>query len=173
MHVFIGISNGSVSHNARFILILSCFVYIKSYWLIHVFYLPIFVITWALGKIKITVRPRQNGRRFPDDILKCILLNQNVWIPIKISLRFVRWCPINNIPSLVQILIWRRPGAKPLAEPMMVSLPTHICVTGPRWVKIDRCQSSGPFTNMVRSTNSKCCNPVGKFEEKLAYTIFH
>ena len=27
--------------------------------------------------------------------------------------------------------------------------------------------------DIVRSTNSKCCNPVGKFEEKLAYTIFH
>ena len=26
---------------------------------------------------------------------------------------------------------------------------------------------------LVRSTNSKCCNPVDKFEEKLAYTIFH
>ena len=26
---------------------------------------------------------------------------------------------------------------------------------------------------IVRSTNSKCCNLVGKFEEKLAYTIFH
>ena len=33
----------------------------------------------------------------------------------------------------------------------------------------------GRFTvsSIVRSTNSKCCNPVGKFEEKLAYTIFH
>ena len=28
-------------------------------------------------------------------------------------------------------------GAKPLSEPMMVSLLTHICVTRPQWVKID------------------------------------
>ena len=27
--------------------------------------------------------------------------------------------------------------------------------------------------HIVGSTNSKCCNPVGKFEEKFAYTIFH
>ena len=25
-----------------------------------------------------TLRPRQNGRHFPDDIFKCIFLNQNV-----------------------------------------------------------------------------------------------
>ena len=39
-----------------------------------------------------------------------------------------------TIPSLVQIMAWRRPGDKPLSEPMMVSLLTHICVTGPQWV---------------------------------------
>ena len=32
-------------------------------------------------------------------------------------------------------MAWRRPGDKPLYEPMMVSLPTHICVTRPQWVK--------------------------------------
>ena len=42
--------------------------------------------------------------------------------------------PINNIPALVQIMAWRRPGDKPLSEPMMVRLLTHICVTWPQWV---------------------------------------
>ena len=42
---------------------------------------------------------------------------------------------INNIPALVQIMAWRRPGDKPLSEPMMFSLPTHICITRPQWVK--------------------------------------
>ena len=36
--------------------------------------------------------------------------------------------PINNIPTLVQIMAWRRPGDKPLSEPMKFRLPTHICV---------------------------------------------
>ena len=36
--------------------------------------------------------------------------------------------------ALVQIMAWRRPGDKPLSEPMMVSLLTHICVTRPQWV---------------------------------------
>ena len=53
-------------------------------------------------------------------------------ISIKISLKFVPNGPINNIPALVQIMAWRRPGDKPLSEPMMVSLLTHICVTRPQ-----------------------------------------
>ena len=82
-----------------------------------------------------TLRPRQNGRHFADDIFKCIFLNENVWIPIKNSLKFVPQGPINNIPALVQIMAWRRSGDKPLSGPMMVRLPTHICVTRPQWVK--------------------------------------
>ena len=81
-----------------------------------------------------TLRPRQNGRHFADDIFKCILLNENVWIPNEISLKFVPTGPINNIPSLVQIMAWCRPGNKPLSEPMMVSSLTHVCVTWPQWV---------------------------------------
>ena len=79
-----------------------------------------------------TLRPRQNGRAFADDIFKRIFVNENISIPIKISLKFVPKGSINNIPSLVQIMAWRRPGIKPLSEPMMVNLPTHICVTRPQ-----------------------------------------
>ena len=53
-------------------------------------------------------------------------LNENAGISIKISLKFVPKGPITNIPSLVQIMAWRRPGDKPLSEPMMVSLLKHI-----------------------------------------------
>ena len=62
-------------------------------------------------------------------------INENVWFPIKISLKFVPWGLINNIPALVQIMAWRRPGDKPLSEPMMVRLSTHICVARPQWVE--------------------------------------
>ena len=91
------------------------------------------ILPWWLN----TLRPRQDGRHFPDDIFKCILLNENVWILIKISLKFVPKGPINNIPALVQIMAWRRPGDKPLSEPIMVSLLTHICITQPQWFKIE------------------------------------
>ena len=52
------------------------------------------------------------GAYFPDDIFKCILLNENVWFPIEISLKFVCKGLINNIPALVQIMAWCRPGDK-------------------------------------------------------------
>ena len=61
-------------------------------------------------------------------------MNENVWISIKISRKFVPKGPINNIPAMVQIMAWRRPVDKPLSEPMVVGLPTHICVTLPQWV---------------------------------------
>ena len=81
-----------------------------------------------------TLRPRRNEQHFADDIFKRIFFNENVWFSIKISLKFVPKGPINNIPTLVRIMAWRRSGDKPLSEPMMVSLPTHICVTRPQWV---------------------------------------
>ena len=33
-------------------------------------------------------------------------------------------------------MAWRRPGDRPLFEPMMVYLVTQICVTRPQWVKM-------------------------------------
>ena len=80
-----------------------------------------------------TLRPRQNGCHFADDTFKRIFLNQNVRNSIKISPKFVPKGRIHNIPSLVQIMAWRRPGDKPLSEPM-IRLLTHICVTRPQWV---------------------------------------
>ena len=69
-----------------------------------------------------TLRPRQNGRYFPDDIFRRIFLNEIFCILMKISLKFVPQGPINNIPALVQIMAWRRSGDKPLSEPMMAWL---------------------------------------------------
>ena len=82
-----------------------------------------------------TLRLRQNGRHFADDTFNRIFVNEYVKITIKFSPKFVPKGPINNIPALVQIMAWRRPGDKPLSEPVMVSLLTHICVTRPHWVK--------------------------------------
>ena len=81
-----------------------------------------------------TLRPQPNGRNFPNDIFKCTFFNENVWISINVSLKFAPNVPISNIPALVQTMTWRRPAYKPLSEPMMVSLLTHICVTRPHWV---------------------------------------
>ena len=88
-------------------------------------------VVWCFN----TLRPRQNGHHFADDVFKYIFLNENAWILLQISLKFALKCLINNISSLVQIMAWRRPGDKPLSEQMMVSLLTHICVVRPQWVK--------------------------------------
>ena len=103
-----------------------------------------------------TLRPRRNEQHFADDIFKRIFFNKNVWISIKISLKFVPKGPINNIPALVQIMAWRRSGDKPLSEPMMVSLPTHICVTRPQWVN----DVSGEMNHDVASSYQTCWNNV-------------
>ena len=83
-----------------------------------------------------TLRPRRNGRHFPEEIFKCIFLGENVRIQIQITLKFVSKGVINNILAFVQTMAWRRPGDKSLSESMMFGLPTHICVTRPEWVNI-------------------------------------
>ena len=80
-----------------------------------------------------TLRPRQNGRRFADDTLKRAFLNENIRVSIKISMKFVPNGRIYNNPALVQIMAWRGSGEKPLSEPTVISLLTHICVTRPQW----------------------------------------
>ena len=97
---------------------------------------PLLYLAWHSIFLINTLKQRQNGRHFPYDIFKWIFLNENVWLSINISLKFVPMSPINNISTLVQVMAWRRPGDKPLYEPMMDRLPTHICVTQSQWVII-------------------------------------
>ena len=114
--------------------------------------MPSFTSTPLLKSVKVSyathtfvnsLRPKQNGRHFADDIFKCFFLNENAWISPKSSLKFVPKVRINNIPAWVQIMAWRRPGDKPLSEPMMVSLLTHICVTRPQWVNSPPARNGG------------------------------
>ena len=81
-----------------------------------------------------TLRPGQDGSHFADAIFMCIFINENCCTLITLSLKYVRKNPIDNNPALVQIMTWRRSGDKPLSEPMMNILLTHICVTRPQWV---------------------------------------
>ena len=71
-----------------------------------------------------TLKPRQNGRHFPDHIFISMFIKENTWISIKNSRKFVPKGTINNFPAMVQIMAWRRPGDKPLPEAMIASLPT-------------------------------------------------
>ena len=82
---------------------------------------------------------------------------------IEISLKFVPKGLINNIPALVQKMAWRHPGDKPLSEPMMEGLLTHICVTRPQWVngfstrRVDmECIMTSSNGNIFRVTGHLC-----------------
>ena len=80
-----------------------------------------------------TLRPRQSGRHFSDDIFKCIFFNEEFEFRLKCHWNlFIR---SSNIPALIQTMGRRRPGDKPLSEQIIVSLVTHKCVTRPQWVK--------------------------------------
>ena len=84
---------------------------------------------------------RHNGRHFPDIIFKCIFLNENVWILIMISLKFVPNGPINNIPALVQIMVRHRIGDKPLSEPKVTQfhdayIYIYVGHLAPQWVNL-------------------------------------
>ena len=54
-----------------------------------------------------------------ENIFKRIFLNQNDKIPIQISVKLVPMSPICNKLALVQGMVCRRTGDKPLPEPMM------------------------------------------------------
>ena len=94
-----------------------------------------FRIWWLLN----TLRPRQNDRHFADDIFKCTFLNENIWISLKISLKFVPKVRINNIPAETApghylnqwwLIYWRIYASRGFKELMLSYLvktiyPTH------------------------------------------------
>ena len=121
---------------------------------VHAMIISTFTVKLTSDRVLLfnSLRPRQNGRNFADDTFNRIFVNENVRISVEISLKFVPKGPINDIPALIQIMAWRRPGDNSLSEPVMVSLPTHICVnrhiyiTRPQWVKF------APFQCMSEDT---------------------
>ena len=48
-----------------------------------------FIINWTIINNNYSSPPGQNGGHFADDILRCIFVNKNVCIMLKISLKFV------------------------------------------------------------------------------------
>ena len=110
-------------------------------------------ITWAMKLLRHWGRDKM-ARHFPDDIFTCIFLNDNVWIFVKISLNFVPTGQINNIPALVQIMAWRRPGDNPASREMLdrhwANVVTYVGATsandvGPAWI----CPSVQCWHNVV------------------------
>ena len=57
-----------------------------------------------------------------DNKFRCIFLNENYIILVRISLKIVQWSPIDNKPALVQVMAWCWTGNKPLPEPRLTQL---------------------------------------------------
>ena len=78
------------------------------------------------------------GRDTKTDISQTAFSNaifdEIVGISINISLKCIFKGQINNIPTMVQIMVLRRPRDKPLSEPLMLSFLPHICVTRTQWI---------------------------------------
>ena len=66
-------------------------------------------MTWLAYWCLNTLRPRQNGRYFADDIFKCIFFNENIWISLKISLKFVPKVRVNNISQAGKLALTHSP----------------------------------------------------------------
>ena len=82
-----------------------------------------------------TLRPRQDGHHFEDDIFKFIFLYENWFILLEFHWDlFPMFQSISKL-VLVQIMAWHRAGDKPLYKPRWHSLLTHICLTRCRRVK--------------------------------------
>ena len=112
---------GGVSHQ-------SCVSYSTVHY--HTGHIPlsrVFCVLIHLGRDKMAAISQTT-------ISKAFSWMKNIWILIKISLKFVPGGPIDNKPTIVQIMAWRRPGDNPLYESMLVSLLTLICVLRPQWV---------------------------------------
>ena len=83
---------------------------------------------WKCNTHEFNVSPQDKmAAILADDIFKCIYLNGNDAIPIQISLQFV---PTNNKPALLQVMAWRRIGAKPLPEPKLIQSTNEYAALG-------------------------------------------
>ena len=80
------------------------------------------------------------GRYKIVDILQTIFLSEFSWMKMFHLRLNIHWsCLLGGQLTILQHYL---DGAKPLSEWIMVSLPTHICVTRPQWVNFGVCGSS-------------------------------
>ena len=140
-----------------FIRILAVFYFLKSDLYLST-WSPRSCISWPRAKGEIVlVLTHFFHMSFSKDFL-----GRKYVISIEISLEFVPIGPLNNFQALVQIMAWRRLGDKPLSEPMMVSLLTHICITRPQWVTANTNTAPTHVILRIAYHNSKifeCCVP--------------
>ena len=94
-----------------------------------------------------TLRPRQNGRHFADDVLQLIFLN--CCVLSQMSRTF--YCLFGNKPALCQIMTWHRTSDMSISEPLMSS-STGACVR--QWAPV-----IWGFTNQIQESETKHAMP--------------
>ena len=99
--------------------------------------IPCMMLASTMSAIFNTLRSKQNGRHFAGDISLFMFLYENCCIWIKMSLKIVTKILFNNMPALLQIIAWhQRRLAGLYLNQWWRSLPMHLCVTWPQWVRI-------------------------------------
>ena len=98
--------------------------FLSQDWLTHIIYSTwndtvLFHVQELYAMLLNSPHTGQNGRNFADDIFKCIFLNENFCILIRISLKFISKGPIENKWALVKTMSWCRTGDKPLSGPIL------------------------------------------------------
>ena len=121
---------------------------------IHIFSIK-FCLSFALN----TLRPRQNGCHFADDIFKCILLNE-------IVLNFPKFyshesnCQYGSIgsdnslaPNRLQTEVGACSVPSHYLNQWWRRLPKHTCITRPQWVMVIHV---GTFCNRSDAQHASC-----------------
>ena len=67
-----------------------------------------------------TLSTEQNGHHFAEDIFKCTSVNKNAW-----KFHWSLWVPLENKPTMVQVMAWCRPGDRPLFESILSKHYSH------------------------------------------------
>ena len=79
-----------------------------------------------------TLRSRQNGIHFPDDIFKCIFMNNKFCILIPLLMRFAPKGQVINKSALVPVIAWHQPTKNSLITAVIFSEFAHlflVCIT--------------------------------------------
>ena len=97
-----------------------------------------------------TILHEESGWHMTDDIIKCIFLNENILISIKISIFFLKG-QFDIKPESIQVMTWRWLSDKSLSEPVMIQympclhVAWRIYLTWPILVQLMTCPSFSEF----------------------------
>ena len=106
------------------------------------FFLLAICLQWGVVN---TLRPRQNSRHLPNDIFKCIFMNEKFCISINFSLKFVPKGPIQWSGNLcVESYVWIEN-----TEHAVVSIFLYQCITSQFPLNQDNCRDTRCFSGRL------------------------